>query len=630
MRCDKCGTPLSEDAVFCRKCGARVEKGNTMISFDDMPGPKKPRRNYTWLIVASALVLAGLLIYGGIRILGTPSSAQYLDAGNQEEQAVQPEETGDGEVTGDTEEQGDSPFQMSSQGIVVNWGAEPPDLDPQTSTDQVSFWILNATLEGLVRQNPDGSVGAGLAESWDISSDQCTYTFHLRDAKWSDGTPVTAGDFEYAWKRAIDPATASEYAYQMYYIVNAAGVNNGAKGVTLDDVGVRALDDKTLEVVLEQPTPFFLSLTSFITYLPAQQEAVERWGDDYGTELDKMVYCGPFVVSKWNHEQELTLAKNEQYWDADSVRLAEIKGLMIDDENTVVQMYESGELDIMAVGATFLDKYIDSSEYNSMPQAVTWYLMFNCQDKYFSNLKIRKAFSMATDRQTYVDQIRMGLGALPTQFTPGNMAGKGGKMFMENVANAGVTSMPGYDPVIANQLLDEGLREIGATRRDLQRDCTIVGGEGDVWTTYLQFLQGQWEQNLGVRLRIESMSFAERLDRYDQGTYQITYAGWGGDYNDPMTFMDMWVTGGGNNDAWWSDAAYDAAIETAKKGQGDARIDAMVQAEGILAEQLPIYPVIWPTRSYVQKSYVHDVVRLPVGADTEFKWAWVEAKGTDM
>lgn len=514
-----------------------------------------------------------------------------------------------------------------SAALAYNWQSEPPDLDPQTSTDQVSFWILNATLEGLVRLNPDGSVGDGLAKSWDISDDQTTYTFHLRDAKWSDGTAVTANDFEYAWKRAIDPATAAEYAYQMYVIKNAMEVNIGVDAdgnkttLTLDDVGVKATDDKTLVVELEQPTSFFLSLTSFITYLPAQKAALDQFGDEYGTEMDKMVYSGPFVISEWTHEQSLTLAKNENYWDAKTVKLPEIKGIITDDENTQAQLYDSGQLDVMGVGATFLEKYKDSDEYNSIAQAVTWYLMFNCEDKYFGNLKIRKAFAMATDRQAYVDQIRKGLGAVPTQYTPSSMAGKGGKSFAENVADAGVTILPVYDPDEAKRLLDEGLAEVGATKEDLQADCTLLGQTGDAWTTYVEFFQAQWEQNLGVRLDIEQMSFAERLERYNQGTYQITYGGWGGDYNDPMTFMDMWVTGGGNNDSYWSDADYDAAIDIAKTGQGDERIDAMVEAEGILAEQLPIYPIIWPARSFVQKPYVHDIARFPVGADTEFKWA---------
>ena len=398
--------------------------------------------------------------------------------------------------------------------------------------------------------------------------------------------------------------------------------------LTLDDVGITAIDDKTLEVKLVRPTVFFLSLTSFITYLPAQKAAVEQWGEEYATEADKMVYSGPFVISEWTHEQNLNLVKNEDYWDAKNVKLPSITGQVISEENTWIQMYESGELDIAVIGPNFLEQYKDQPEYQALPQATTWYLMFNVQDKYFSNLKIRQAFSQATDAQTYVNEIRNGLGEVATQFTPPTMAGKSGSAnFSEDVQAAvadGMPSMPPYDVEEANRLLEEGLAELGATKEDLMAECTLVGGDTDPWPTMLQFFQGQWEQNLGVRLEIEMMSFAERLERYDTGTYQITYAGWGGDYNDPLTFMDMWVTGGGNNDSFWSNADYDSYIDTAINGQGDERIEAMVKGEGVLAAELPIYPLYWPTRSFVQRDYVHDVARPPVGADYEFKWAYVD------
>lgn len=219
-----------------------------------------------------------------------------------------------------TEEPGEEPSEepaAEAQELTFNWTQEPPDMDPQTSTDQVSFWLLNATLEGMVRLNPDGSIGEGLAEDYTISEDGTVYTFTLRDAKWSDGTAITAQDFEAAWIRALDPATASEYSYQFYHIVGAEEFNTGA---TTDPatVGIKALDEKTLEVTLLRPTPFFLSLTSFITYLPAQAAAVEEFGDAYGTEADKMVYSGPFAVDEWIHEDSLTLVKNEMYWDADT------------------------------------------------------------------------------------------------------------------------------------------------------------------------------------------------------------------------------------------------------------------------------------------------------------------------
>ena len=509
------------------------------------------------------------------------------------------------------------------QVLNVNWQQEPPDMDPQTTTDQISFWLTNATLEGLFRYDPEGKLGEGLAENYELSDDKLTYTFHLRDAKWSDGTTITAGDFEYAWKRAIDPATASEYAYQMYHIVNAMEVNTGAEGVSLDDVGVEALDDKTLKVTLVRPTVFFLSLTSFITYLPAQKAAVEQWGEDYALEAENMVYSGPFIISEWVHEQSLTLTKNPEYWDAGAVKLDTIHGVMLTENNTIVQMYETGELDMINVPDEFYQTYKDSDEYGKLAQATTWYLMFNCEGKYFSNLKMREAFSMAVSKETFVESIVNNMGFVADGLVPPSLSGKGGKTFGETRADAGV-ALPAFDPEGAKAKLDEALAELDATMDDLEAEVTIIGGEGDTWSKYLQYLQGQFEQNLGVHLGIEQMSFAQRLDRYDAKDYEISFAGWGGDYDDPMTFLDMWVTGNGNNDAYWSNATYDGSIRQAIAGEGDERIDAYVEAENQIATDLPICPVYHPVWDYMTKPYVKGVARYVTGSDYDFKWAEIE------
>ena len=251
----------------------------------------------------------------------------------KEEPVKGPDEGTEGEGTDEGGEK-----LAAEQILRLNWGSEPPDLDPQTTTDQVSFWIINAVYEGLVRLQPDGTVveGSGLAESWDVSEDGMTYTFHLRDANWSDGTPITASDFEYAWFRAIDPKVAAQYSYQL---TDTAGIVNAGKyfsGEITDksQVGIKAVDDKTFEVKLEKPIPFFLSLTSFPTFIPAQKAAIKKFGEEFASEADKMVYSGPFVISEWQHEQKLNLKKNEGYWDAANVKLEEIQGDMITDTNT--------------------------------------------------------------------------------------------------------------------------------------------------------------------------------------------------------------------------------------------------------------------------------------------------------
>lgn len=510
----------------------------------------------------------------------------------------------------------------AEQVLRINWGSNPPDLDPQTSTDAVSFLIINAAYEGLVRLQADGTVqkGSGLAQDWEISEDGLVYTFKLRDAKWSDGTPITAHDFEFAWKRALDPETASQYAYQLYHLKNGEAFNDpdDTSVTSADEVGVKALDDKTLKVELERPTPFFLSLTSFITYLPAQKAAIEKFGDEYASAADKAVYSGPFTISEWVQEQKLVLTKNENYWDKENVKLHRIEGDMLVDNNTPVQLYETGGLDMIGVPTEYLDKYRNDPNFGNMADAVTWYLQFNCEDEFFSNEKIRKAFSLSVDRKGFVDNVLANGSLVAYGLVPYDMPGKAGGDFRDQNGD-----LFKEDPALAKQLLEEGLAEIGKTKEQLQAHVTYLTGDSDAAKKFAQAFQQMWKQHLGIEPPIEAVTFAIRLDRYNKKNYTLTLAGWGADYNDPMTFMDMFITGGGHNDAYWSNTRYDELIRKATITTGDERMEALLEAEKILMDEMPISPLYFRARNFVQRPYVKGVVRFPVGVDNEFKWTYI-------
>ncbi|MCT4662377.1 MAG: peptide ABC transporter substrate-binding protein [Tissierellales bacterium] len=514
----------------------------------------------------------------------------------------------------------------AEQVLRINWGSNPPDLDPQTTTDQVSFEVVNACYEGLVRLQPDGKAyqDTGLAKSWEISEDKMTYKFMLRDAKWTDGTPITAEDFEYAWKRALDPATASQYAYMLYHIKGAQAYNAGEGSA--DDVAIKALDEKTLEVTLERPTPFFASLTSFITYLPAQKAAIEKHGDKYTSDVANMVFSGPFKITEWVQEQKLTLEKNEMYWDKENVKLDRIEGDMIIDINTPINLYETNELDAIAVQTEYLAKYRTSPEFGNLAIATTWYLQYNCEDPFFSNEKIRHAFSMAVNRKAFVDNVLANGSQVASGLVPGNMPGKsGGGDFRtqsgEFVKDAGTDGQAAIDE--ANKLLDEGLAEIGKTREELAAHVSYLTGESDVAKKWAQAFQQMWKQNLGLEVPIETVSFKIRLERYNNKDFTLTMAGWGADYNDPMTFMDLFVTGGGQNTAYWSNPEFDALIEKATNTTGDERMQAMIDAEKILLDEQPISPIYFKARNFVQRDYVKGWVRYSVGVDNEWKWTYL-------
>lgn len=521
--------------------------------------------------------------------------------------------------------------QAEPQVLNINLGEEPPQMDPQKSTDTVSFILLNATLEGLVRLDPKGNVvkGSGLAADWTVSPDGLKYTFKLRDAKWGSGNPITAQDFEFAWKRALDPRTASEYAYQLYYIKGGEALNSidvkapdaEAKiKKAMDEVGVKAIDDKTLEVTLEKPTPYFLSLTSFITYLPIEKKFYEQVGDKYGSDADKLSYSGPFRVKEWVHESKIVLEKNPNYWDAKNVKLQQINMAMVKESTTAINMFEAGDLDVVGIPGEFIPVYKQKGTLQTLAQAVTWYIEFNTKNPVFKNQKIRQAFSMAVDRQAFVDNVLKNGSLAATSFTPPTLPGLDGpfqKMVGDQIS-------PKANPDEAKKLLAEGMKELGITKLP---KLTFLAGDSDIAKKYSQALQEFWKTNLGVEVALENVAFKVRLQKMTKGDYDFVFAGWGGDYNDPMTFVDMWVTGGGNNNSFWSNKDYDKYVETAKStADQKVRMEAMKNAELILLKELPIAPLYWPARNFVEKPYVKGIARYPVGADTEFKWAYIEGK----
>uniref|UniRef100_UPI003316DEB6 ABC transporter substrate-binding protein n=1 Tax=Sporanaerobacter acetigenes TaxID=165813 RepID=UPI003316DEB6 len=275
--------------------------------------------------------------------------------------------------------------------------------------------------------------------------------------------------------------------------------------------------------------------------------------------------------------------------------------------------------DITGVPPEFLDNYKDTEEFINLAEATTWYLQYNCEDKYLQNKNLRYALSLAVDKNSFVDNVLNNGSIVAGGLTPILLPGKDGKEFAENRGNV----FPEYDPAKAKEYFDKALEELGVSAEEVEKHLTYLTGDSDIAKKYAAAIQNMWKQNLGIEVKIEAVAFKIRLDKYDRKDFTVTWAGWSGDYNDPLTFMDLWVTGGGNNHARFSNAEYDAAIKKAQTGMGDERIDAMIDAEKILAEELPVYPVFYNARNFVQRTYVKDVARFPVGSDIDFKWAYI-------
>ncbi|MBE3589616.1 MAG: peptide ABC transporter substrate-binding protein [Firmicutes bacterium] len=561
------------------------------------------------------------------------------------------------------------------QFLNVNLGDEPPSLDPGVSTDAVSFIILNDILAGLTRYGPDGKIQPEIAQSWDVSDDGKTYTFHLRDAKWSDGQPVTSKDFAYAWKRAIDPRTGSQYAYQLAYIQGAAEANgltppdpkdtkkypqgdkdpkyqqdlaafNQQADEALSKVGIETPDDKTLVVHLAQPTVYWLGLTSFITYLPVRQDIVEKYGDQFATEPDKMVYNGPFKIDSWTHQSELVLVKNDSYWDAANVKLQKIHFDMIKDITTPVNMFDAGQLDTIGVPSDYIQTYKDKGILKTEADAVTWYLEFNIDprnpNKAFQSKKIRQAIAIAFDRQGFVDNVLKN-GSLPaTALTPPSIHDQEGNSFNEKWVGKDLFPKTA-DVEQAKQLLQEGLKDLGLKQMP---QVTFLAGDSETAKKYSQAITANISQNLGIQFKLVNVDFKTRLDMMKKGQFDMVYAGWGADYDDPETFMNLFdcpagytssspdlytdkVTPGDwafNDPHWCNDQYTSLDKSTQTTNDNTARMQAFAQMEQILRDEVPIAPMYWPARNYVEQPWVKGIVRRSTGADTEFKWAYTQGR----
>ncbi|AEF16782.1 ABC-type transporter, periplasmic subunit [Thermoanaerobacterium xylanolyticum LX-11] len=509
------------------------------------------------------------------------------------------------------------------QVLTLNLRADPPNLNPFTTTDVASFDVLNDVLEGLTRYDKNGQLkpGSGLAKSWDISSDGLTYTFHLKDGiKWSDGNPITAYDFEYSWKKVLDPKTASQYAYQFYYIQGAEEYNSG-KG-SADQVGIKALDDKTLQVKLKAPAPQFLGLTAFGTYLPQEKSFVEKVGvDKLGSSPDTLVYSGPFVLKQWNHDQNLVLEKNPDYWDKDSVKLQKVTLLIIKDANTQAQNYDNGTLDQMRVPSDLMDKYKNTKEFSIKPVATNWYIQFNDKKGVFKNVNIRKAFTLAIDRKAFTEQVLKD-GSIPAEsIVPPGVPGYNGEDFSKQ---DGSPFFKDNDVQAAKDYLKKGLEELGL--KELPT-ITFTADDTSAAKKDAEALQQMWNQNLGVNVQIKNEAFKIRIDDMNKGNYDMVLAGWGADYNDPMTFLDMWETNNGNNTAFYSNPEYDKLIDDAKSTPDlKKRNDDMIQAEKIAMNDMAIGPLYFQAYALATKSYVKDLVVPTFGTEWELKWTYIEGK----
>lgn len=495
----------------------------------------------------------------------------------------------------------------SSKELNLVVASEPPSLHPQLATDSTSSAVLINVFEGLTRLDADGKTTPAIAEKWDVSEDGLTYTFNLRDAKWTNGDPVVAGDFVYAWKWALNPENLSEYASVFYPIKGAEAYNLGEGSA--DDVAIKAEDDKTLVVTLANPTAYFLELTAFKTYLPVNQKVVEGNDEWYTDAGENYVTNGPFTLNDWKHNDSLVLKKNADYWDAANVALETVNIGMVENESTAVTMFKKGEIDYLgspyqtvaldAIDGFKADKSLQIADY----AAIYWY-KFNTKDKVTGNANIRKALTLAIDRQGLIDNITKGEQKPALGMVPSAISG-----FEEDRGYYKDNDIEG-----AKAALEAGMKELGITDPS-QIKINVSFNTSEAHAAIAQYIQEGWSKNLGITVGLDNSEWQVYLEKLNVLDYQVGRMGWIADYNDAYTFLEMYDTAeNGNNDTGWENAQYkDLLKQSVAEIDPAKRLEHLKQAEAIAMTELPIAPIYYYTNLYVKNDKVQNMAPDRIG-----------------
>ena len=487
--------------------------------------------------------------------------------------------------------------------ITVNWGTEPPSLDPGLATDTTSANILLNIMDPLVKLDDELKPVPNLAQSWTISPNRKTITFKLRsDGRWTNGDPVTAGDFEYSWKRTISPELAADYAYQFNGIVGAEAYNSCKKNCAAlrDKVGVKALDDRTLQVRLTSPQPWFLQQLAHHSFLAVNRKAVERYGGKW-TEAANIVTNGPFKLARWQHDSRIDLVKWDEWRNAPNVELQRVNGRMISDGTTAVQSFEAGEVDVTGtLPPDEIPRLKDTPEYAKYPGLGTYYYGFNV--KAIPDVRQRRAMSLAIDRRSIIDNVAQADQLPATGVTPDGMPG------FETIDPKSPWLPESADLEKAKQLMSEVANP--------KRKVTLWYNEDPAHKAIAVAVQAQWRKlALDVTLKAQEWAqYLEFLGPPPNRSVDVYRLGWIGDYVDAMNFLELWTCDSGNNNTNFCDKEYDALVAKARETENaEQRYRIYRQLEEILFGEdgaMPITPIYWYTYTQLERESVKDTYDL--------------------
>ncbi|WP_442603749.1 peptide ABC transporter substrate-binding protein [Paenibacillus sp. KN14-4R] len=512
-----------------------------------------------------------------------------------------------------------------AQEIKINFSAEPPVLDSSKGTSNAAFTVLNALNEGLYRNDKNGLPVPGLAKDKPkVSEDGLTYTIEIRDdAKWTDGKPVTANDFVYSFKRTLDPATQAQYSFMVAWIKGGDAVMKAKTPEEVkakqDAVGVKAINEKTLEIKLEKPVAFFTELLGFPVFFPQREDFVQAQGEKYGADADKIIGAGPYTLTKWDHGQTLEFVKNDKYWDAANVKLEKVTLNIVDNQNTGLNLYETNAADLTEIKGDQLKLYEGKPDIRNKSELTNSYIMFQQKKQpALANAKIRQALGMAIDKQAYVDTILMNGSVPSTGLVPNGTKDGNGNEFRKTAGD----TQPKFDAAKAKELFQEGLKELGLTALPSMK---LTADDTETAKKSLEFIVSQWKANLGYDAIAEPLPHKLRVEKGSKHDFDMVLSLWGADYNDPVSFLGMWETGSEFNEIDWSNKEYDALMKSSTMEVDTAkRAKDLVEAEKILMNDMAVAPIYFRSRVYLVRPGIENIILPSFGMEWDLKWTEVK------
>lgn len=507
---------------------------------------------------------------------------------------------------------GKSGNSASKQVLTRMEGDVISSMDTSLMTDAISGQAAVDTMDGLYRYNGSDLQPAMATKNVEPSNDGKTYTFKLREGvKWSNGDPVTAQNFVYAWQRTVDPATKSQYAYLYSGIKNADDIMNGKKKA--NTLGVKASGEHTLVVELDHAIPYFKSMLVNPAFFPQNEQVVEKYGKSYGTTSEKTVYNGPFKLTKWTGtNNSWTEVKNKEYWNAKKVKLDEVKVQVIKDSSTALNLFQSGKLDDAAISGETAQQMKNDSSYKPLAQSTVFYLELNeTKIPAFKNEKIRQAISKAINRKEFVDNV-LGDSSIPAaNVTPENLAKTPDGTDFSKAAAKKADNEGSYNKSEAKKLWQEGLKEVGISNLDVE----YLTDDTDAAKKSAEYFQSQLEATLpGLKISISTVPFKSRLTRSQDGDFDVVMTAWGADFPDPISFLDLFTSGNSYNNGDWDSPEYDKLIEASKTtdaNDSSKRFDDLLQAQAILTKTQGVIPIYQRAQGHLVSSKIKDLKYSP-------------------